>query len=42
MNGSKFDTEAVESARIGRRALKNRHEPYRKERWRVLQVIMPE
>ena len=42
MNGSKFDTEAVESERIGRRALKNRHEAYRKERWRVLQVIMPE
>ena len=42
MNGSKFDTEAVESVRIGRRALKNRYEAYRKERWRVLQVIMPE
>ena len=42
MNGSKPDTEAVESARIGRRALKNRHEPYRKERWWGVQVIMPE
>ena len=42
MNGSKFDTEAVESARIGRRALKDKYEPYRKERWRVLQAIMPE
>jgi hypothetical protein len=42
MNGSKTDTEAVKSARIGRRALKNRHEAYREERWRVLQVIMPE
>ena len=42
MNGSKPDTEAVKSAMIGRRALKNRYEAYRKERWRVLQVIMPE
>ena len=42
MNGSKINTEAVESAMIGRRALKNRHEPYPEERWRVLQVLMPE
>ena len=42
MNGSKANTEAVKSARIGRRALKNRHEPYQKERWGVLQVLMPE
>ena len=42
MNGSKHDTEAVESAMIGRRALKIRYEPYRKERWRGLQVLMPE
>ena len=42
MNGSKPDTEAVESVRIGRRALKIRYEPYRKERCRDLQVLMPE
>lgn len=42
MNGSKITTEAVESAKIGRRALYDRYEVYRKEHWRVVQVIMPE
>ena len=42
MNGSKPDTEAVESVMIGRRALEIRYKPYRKERCWGLQVIMPE
>ena len=44
MNGSKFDTEAVEcqAIDIGRRALWIRYKPYRKERWWGLVVIMPE
>ena len=42
MNGSKMNTEAVESNKIGRRALYERYKPYRKERWWLVQVIMPE
>ncbi len=44
MNGSKHSTEAVGSrfGESGRRALYVRYKPYREERCRGVQVIMPE
>ena len=45
MNGTKHDTEAVDidsQDASGRRALHGQIQAYGKERWRGLQVIMPE
>ena len=42
MNGSKFHTEAMEVARLGRRALDVRHEPDGDDGCWGVQVIMPE